>query len=377
MRGDTLIRAALGLFFLAAATALYWGYNGRAFSRANDFVPLYVAAQQVGGDHLYHPAAYYEFQQRHFGEYSKALIYSRPPFYALLLAPLAWLGSFEASYAAFTVLRAAAIGTFLFVWPRSQRADAALFLCLSFPVFVSMVNGQDVVVLLPLMALAWRLEERGKSFAAGLAFALCATKFHLLILLPAALIAQGRWGVMRGLAAGAGGLIGLSFVAGGRSWPTDYADLLRRGELHPDTHTMPNLHGLLDGLPAAATWEATAVAATIAGVALAARRGDFAYGLAAASIGSLLVSRHCYVSDLTILLPGLLAAAHMLTSPLVKVFALSWLGPILPLLLMIGRPLSYVPQVGLVLMLGALVVCKVQRAGRAKRASPAAADSAS
>ena len=207
-----------------------------------------------------------------------------------------------------------------------------------------------------------------------MAFALCASKFHLLILLPAALIAQRRWGVIRGLAAGAAALVGLSFVAGGWTWPSDYANVLLLGKLHPEPHIMPNLHGLLAGLPAATAWEIAGGMAAIAAVAYAARRGDFAFGLAAASFGSLIVSRHCYVSDLTILLPGLLGTARSLTTPLAKFLALSWLSPILPLILVTGRPLSYAAQAALPLALAAYVMSGMKSSNQSEEPAPAVAD---
>ena len=81
---------------------------------------------------------------------------------------------------------------------------------MSFPLFVGMMNGQDAVLLLPLIAWALRCSERGEDFQAGLALSLCAIKPHLLVLVPLALAVQRRWGVLRGGLAGGAVLFALS-----------------------------------------------------------------------------------------------------------------------------------------------------------------------
>ncbi len=373
---DWLARGFVCLMCLAGFTALLWGERDRITAGANDFIPLYVAATEVGGPALYDRQAYYDFQQERFGEYSDSLIYSRPPYYALLLKPLTWLGSFEAAYGVYWLLRATAIFAFLMLWPRADAADAVLYVCLSFPLISSLANGQDVAFLLPLLALALRFEGRGKPFHAGITFALCAFKFHLLILLPATLIAQKRWDVLRGLAAGAAALIAVSFAAGGWSWPSRYADILLLGELHPNPDVMPNLNGLLASLPGALGWEIAGGAATIVVVALAARRGDFALGLGAAALGSLLVSRHAYMADLVILLPGLLATAQRQGTASAKLIAFAWLGPVLPLLLVTGHPLSYIPQVALAAALAGYALLRLAGEGPVEQSRQTTADAA-
>ncbi len=365
-RGDGLGLAVVGALALILYGALYWTYASDELFGPNDFIPLYVAASEVGGPSLYDPDAYRRFQQERYGGFNESLVYSRPPYYAVLLRPFTWLGSFGASYGVYTLLRLAAIAAFLWLWPADRRQEAALFVCLSFPLFTSLLNGQDVAFLLPWITLAMRL-ERERPFAAGLAFAMCAIKFHLLILLPAALLAQRRWAVLRGLSAGAAALIGVSFLAAGSSWPGDYASVLLSNEIHPLTPNMPNLHGMLSGAPGAAAWEAVGAAAALAAVVFAARRSDFAFGLAAASLGSLIVSRHSYVADMTVLLPGLLASVGTLSTKSARFFAVAMLSPIPALFLFSGRPLAHAAQAALLCALIGYVVTAWLRHGGAKR----------
>jgi hypothetical protein len=139
--------------------------------------------------------------------------------------------------------------------------------------------------------------------------------------------------------------------------------VVRSDVIHPDLQVMPNLAGLLDGVPYAEVWTVVGAVGALAAVAATARHGSFAAGIAVATVGSLLVSGHAYVSDIVVLLPGLLALAQEPAGPPAgKLLAFVWLGPILPLLLLLGRPASYAPQVLLPLTLLALALA-VRRRG--------------
>lgn len=362
MKYDNPIRVFLGLLCAAGFTALLWSQMDRAFSGANDFMQLYVGAVEAGGPALYDPQASYRFQQKQFGAVAEAIIYVRPAYYALLLKPLTWLGSYANAHAAYTVLRLLAIVAFVLLWPKQGRWDAVMFTLMSLPLFIGLMNGQDTVFLLPLIAWSLRSAERGKDFQAGLALSLCAIKPHLLILVPVALVAQRRWGILKGGLAGGGALFVLSCVAGGIGWVGSFLAVLGDDVIHPDLQVMPNLAGLLDGVPQGELWTGVGAVAALAAVAVTARYGSFAAGIAAATVGSLLVTGHAYVSDVVVLLPGLLAVAQEPNGPPAgKFFAFVWLGPILPLLLLIGRPASYAPQVILPLTLLALAFAVKRR----------------
>jgi hypothetical protein len=365
MKYDNLIRVFLGLLCAASFAALMWSQKDRALNGANDFMQLYAGAMEAGGPALYDPETSYRFQERQFGGRAEAVIYVRPAFYALLLKPLVWLGSYTAAHAAYTLLRLLAVVGFLLLWPKQGRWDAVMFTLMSFPLFVGMMNGQDTVLLLPLIAWALRCSERGEDFQAGLALSLCAIKPHLLVLVPLALAVQRRWGVLRGGLAGGAVLFALSCVSGGIGWIGSFLAVVNSDVIHPDRRAMPNLAGLFEGLPHADLWTIAGALGAAVAVAAAARYGSFAAGIAAATIGSLLVTGHSYASDLVVLLPGMLAVAQEPTGPAAgKFLAFVWLGPILPLLLLIGRPASYAPQVLLPLTLLALAAALSRRPAR-------------
>lgn len=367
MKYDNPIRIFLGLLCAAGFAALLWGQLDRALSGENDFMQLYVGAVEVGGDGLYDPESSYRFQEEEFGAVAESTIYVRPPYYALLLKPLTRLGSYQMAYAAYTLLRLLAIIAFVLLWPRAGRWDAMMFTLMSLPLFVGMMTGQDVVLLLPLIALAFRYQEEGKGVHAGVTLSLCAIKPHLLVLIPIALVMQRRWSVLKGGLIGGAGLVALSFLAGGFGWVGSLVAVLRNGVIHPDPDKMPNLKGLLHGIPSADIWMYVGATLVVVAVAFVAQRGSFAMGIAAATVGSLLVTGHAYLADVLILLPVLLAIAQESTAGGVpKFFAFVWLGPILPLLLLLGHPAAYAPQVILPLTLVAFTLSQRMAPARAQ-----------
>jgi hypothetical protein len=266
------------------------------------------------------------------------------------LSPLG-LFEYETAYLLWVLLRVAAIIGFVMLWPAGEsKADTALFVCMSLPVFTALITGQDVLLVLPLIALAVRYEPT-RPFISGLALSLCAIKFHLFVLLPVLFVAQRRWDVVRGFAAGGAALLALSFAAGGWNWPAAYYGTLTDGRVHPGALNMPNLHGI--GMPM--PLELAACALVGFGAWFAMRRTSFEIGLAIALIGGLLVSFHAYVMDGVILLPALLAVLVRAQAEWLKLASVLMLSPLLPMMLVSGRPYSYMMQVGLALFFLALV----------------------
>jgi hypothetical protein len=329
---------------------LLYGVRERALDGSNDFMPLYVAAQVWGTEDLYKAEPYFDFQVERFGAMNESLRFTRLPFYSILLAPLG-LFEYETAYLLWVLLRVAAIAGFVMLWPAGEsKADTALFVCMSLPVFTALITGQDVLLVLPLIALALRYEP-ARPFVSGLALSLCAIKFHLFVFLPVLFLAQRRWDVGKGFAAGGAGLLALSFAAGGWSWPAAYYGTLTDGRVHPGALNMPNLHGIGLAMPL----ELAACALVAAGAWFAMRRTTFEIGMAIALIGGLLVSYHAYVMDCVILLPALLVVLVRAQAEWLKLASVLMLSPLLPMMLVSGRPYSYMMQIGLAAFFLALV----------------------
>lgn len=327
-----------GLVFGAVTVAvlLGWPVKDFFFRGQTDFVQLYVGAQQAGSARLYDAEANYEWHRRLFGVRLPAVLHSRPPFYSLLLRPLAWL-PYGAAWWLFVALNAAA-AVWVFRSVLGPASPAGALGLLYPPTYLALLWGQDVWLAAALCAAAVLLMERGRSFAAGLLFSLCAIKAHLFVLVPLALLAHRKWRVLGGGAAGGAVLVALSLLGAGAGWLPAYLKVLSNPVIHRDTAGMPNLNGLcaLLGGPVWVLPALSAVAVTLTGL-VCLRSPRLPSALAAALAGSLLVSYHAYLHDAVMLLlalallqPGHLprparAAWYLAASPLPAFLVL--LGP--------------------------------------------------
>lgn len=354
---DRVIKAVLGLLGLSFLAAIGWSAAGPALEGRNDFIPLYVAAGLSGSAELWEAERYFRFMHERFGDYGDALVWIRPPFYALLLKPLSWF-KFETAHAVWWLVRVAALLGFVALWRIPSRGDAGLFLCLSLPALAGLLQGQDVAFVLLLVAIAVRLAGARRDLPAGLALSLCAIKFHLFLLLPALLLAQRKGRILAGLAGGVAAWIALSFVAGGLDWPLRYTRVVFAQSVSPRFESMPNLHGLLAGAPIA-EWTLSVAVLLLSCVTF--RRASFQDGFAICLLGGLLISRHAYVADCLLLLPVSLVFVTGDRPAGLRFAAMLLLWPPLYLMLLAGGGLAQFAQVFLVLFwsFASAHVCRV------------------
>ncbi|MBI1355017.1 MAG: DUF2029 domain-containing protein [Acidobacteria bacterium] len=348
--------AYLGLAWMAASFAADW----EGFRRGkDDFIPVYVAARSVGRPALHDQATYYRFMIERFGEVTRygdrpenALRFIRPPAYALLLWPFG-LFDYPTAHGLWLAARIAALGVFVWLWPAERRLDALVALSLSAAALAGLLYGQDAAFLLAAVAAARRWESRGRGFAAGAALSCGAIGFHLFALVPLALLAQRRFDILRGLAAGAAVWVAACFPAGGWDWIAAYWGNLTDGAAHPGAAIMPNLHGLLDGAPGAFELEVAAAVGAAALVWAASRRGDFADALSVALPAGLLISYHAYLANFLVILPAMLIRLERPQPPWRRIFTWALLAPPAGFLLLAGRPYSYGFQLALVVWFAA------------------------
>jgi hypothetical protein len=69
---------------------------------------------------------------------------------------------------------------------------------------------------------------------------------------------------------------------------------------------MPNVHGLVAGLPHSSVWEIAGMLAVAFLTWIACRKGGFEYGLAAVLAGGVLVAPHAYIQDAAMAIPAVL-----------------------------------------------------------------------
>jgi Glycosyltransferase family 87 len=268
------------------------------------------------------------------------------PFYAALLWPLSLL-SYKTAYGVWWLLRIGALAAFVALWRIPSRADTILFTVLSLPVFASLATGQDSILLLLFIAVAFRYWEKGRDYAAGLALSLCAIKFHLFVLLPLLFWRQRLGRMAAGFGSGAAALAAVSFAVEGWRWPLDYFGVLTDGRVHPGADSMPNLHGLFAALPHGVYLEVLAAAAVVLAAWVTLRAVPFPAGFALTLIGGLLLSFHSYLMDAAILLPALLIVVSGTNRHGLKIAATLLLSPPAALLLVSHPPWSYITQAGL------------------------------
>ena len=211
--------AGIGSF---AFWTVYWFSFVRGNLRGPDFFNFYAAAKLYvtsGGAAVYDIAMQRQVELQITGQDPARFIvlpYFHPPYYTLLIAPLAFLDYRHAYYvmAAFNVVLVAVLIAILVTTSLRIRGRAALvasaMIAGFFPIFVTVLQGQsDLVVLVPLAG-AYAAWAKGRYGTAGVLSALALAKPQLLLLIPVLFIARRSW---RALGAFAGTLAGLGLVS--------------------------------------------------------------------------------------------------------------------------------------------------------------------
>lgn len=339
----------LGVIFL-----LLLGYHRRveALGAKNDFVTFYAGAKLAGTAELYSRTANVELIKKLLGE-DMGMMYIRPPFYAALLKPLAWL-PFLAAYGLFSAL---SLGSYVWFAARFTRECSALpFLsAISIPFLADLTAGQDAAFMLAILGAAILLARKKEDFSAGLVLSLCAFKPHLFLFVPVLLLIKRRWRMIGGGVAGTAGLTALGLTVNGLGSVRAWVNVLRDPWINPDASGMPNLHGFVAALNVDPRWEMV----LIVGVCLtflwmALRSDNFELLFAASLVCGLLASFHSTIVDDLVLFPVLILILS--SSDLVPLRAAAGLilTPVPYFLVLAGPPYSAMLPGSLLLMLAGM-----------------------
>ncbi len=304
-----------------------------------DFTTLYTAGKLVRsgqGHSLYRLPSQYQAGQEFAPSVQlrrQALPYIRPPFEALLLAPLTLMSYFSA-YLLWTALNAAMLVFALLLlkarFPELENiALALLFLAAAayWPIAFGLIQGQDAGLLLLICVAALVSLADGSDKRAGAFLALGLFKFHLVVPLLV-LLAIRRWRLLLGFVPVAALLGAISIAIVGVQGAVEYMRLLLRVENGSlgmvNVRNMPNLHGLIDCLPGIHDMSGLSfllvAGSSLAIFALTARRmaiksDSILHSFALASVATLLISYHDFGYDLTLLFPAVLLLACESTKP--------------------------------------------------------------
>ena len=296
-----------------------------------DFAHLYGASLLVRGgaaSRLYD----YEIQanvQQQYVPRPNPLPFNHPPFELLLFIPLSFL-PYLAAYFAWSVINLfllAAIWHFLQPHLRGlSKGQQWLLVWVSVvPVMVTLVQGQDSLLLLFLYALALRAFQSHRAFLAGGLLALGLFKFHLVLPFVVVLLLRKQRRVVLGFAAGAVLLALISLGMVGSQGAVSYAGFLlqmNQGAFEPagaelwgiHSEMMPNARGLLftlaAGLPRGVALGLLALLslAALLAAAWAWRPGTIpdksekGLQFSVALVVTLMVSYHLHLHDLTLLI---------------------------------------------------------------------------
>lgn len=328
----------LGVFLLV----LFLGQlsRNRILQGQNDFLQFYGGATLVGTGNLHSTSAMEAVHRRETGNYIPSVQFVRPDYYAVLLKPLAWL-PFSSAYWLFQSINLAAILLFLYLF--RQRRTLLWFAPICLPLWVCFANGQDVPLLLCLIALSVVCLRQRLDFLAGLLLALATFKPHFILLLPFVFAFHGRWRVIAGGITGLLGLYTLAAVVEGPDWLLRYPAVLSRPDIHPEPFGFLNLRGITSALNLPPLWlPLLSITCAMALLLLLwrTRRLPLENGLALALLGGILFSYHLGIHDCALLL--LIAALAPSLSPLESgALALSY--PLTYWLLLLDGPIPALP----------------------------------
>jgi Glycosyltransferase family 87 len=280
-------------------------------ARLHDFLNLYTGASLArdGAFAGMHAPEMQLHREQEFAPQLKELVpFVRPPFYALFLAPLAWLPFGPAFWAWLGTQAAVLAGTWAWAF-RRWGTDALIFGSMYLPTAMGIAHGQDCVLILAIVLGTYALAQREQPFFSGIVLGAGLIKFHLFLLWPIMLLIQRRWRMLAGACAAVAVEAVVSLALAGPGGITKYVALLRMTDLRhlsPSPELMINVRGLamnlgIDHIAVTGLLTAAVVILTIA----ACWNAPLCRAVAAASAGSLLVAPHVYGYDAGLLLVAL------------------------------------------------------------------------
>jgi hypothetical protein len=365
--------------------AVFWSVRESVWKGYSDFTIYYCAGTLVRrgfGHELYDNIAQFKVQREFSPDVSirlDALPYNHPPFEAAFFAPFTYV-SYPSAFALWALANLAMLISLPFLlrpnlpqlrnysWPSWVLASLGFF-----PIFFTLLQGQDAILLLFLYALTFVCFKKERDLFAGSWLALGLFKPHLILPFLLILLLQGRKKVLYGFFPVAAVLALVSIIIVGREGMLQYPryvlhleETMAGGSIAPSD--MPNLRGMLYLLQRGDSYVTVVTLALSVGVLLFAawrcRAGTSLFDLkfSLGAVATALVSYHGLGFDLSILmLPILLLANELLGKGKVRgrpdaltaaAIAVLFFSPLQLVLLMRSNRLALMGWVVLLLMCG-------------------------
>ncbi len=328
----------------------------------NDLTLVYIGARiglEHGWSHIYSLALQHDFftQLRPHAVFNDGERFVSPPPFAWLVLPLSALGAAGAVYAWLALSILALVAAWWIAAPRASpwRGVWLLAALAWYPVLYGLSLAQPDLVIVLVVAAAWRLAEARKPYLAGAVLGLSAIKPQLTLLVPVVLLFAGRWKVVAGWAAVVSILAAASLAVIGSQGLNDYRSLLAEAQ-HVANNRYFTLAFALGPGTLSYVAEAIVIAAAAAAAFLNRHSSDariFTLGLVATTLGA----TYWHLQDFTVLV--LAAWLFWRDHPpawqrwwlLVIVVAGEFAWPLTPLPLLIGLAVWFValiapPRVG-------------------------------
>jgi hypothetical protein len=285
-----------------------------------DFRNLYVAGYMVRtgqGHEIYDAAAQKTFQDKLVSRADVPLLFIRPAYQALLFVPFSLLPFLPAYFAFFTFNLAILPLSFLLVRPYLANLSRALpwlpvAMFLYIPIAAALMQGQDSIILLTLLAGALACIERDREYLAGVLVAFGLFKFQLVIPIAVLFLVWRRWRFSAGFAGAAAVLAAVSIWIAGIEQSVHYFRSMMQVSVSQSidngvplrVNIMANLHGAVHAIlgQSSLTLPLTIAASAATMIYCAIRRPHGADALLIAIPASVLVSYYLFVHDLCILL---------------------------------------------------------------------------
>jgi hypothetical protein len=333
MRAKTLKTWVLLLLAAMFAIHVSMAWNSRDLIRKGypDFTIFYSAGKILRegfGTKLYDEATQYRVQQEFAAGVSirqGPLPYNHPPFEALLFVPFTYLPYFSA-YLLWNVINLLILCSLPLLLrqhiPLIRWASSAFWLLAAlsfFPVFVTLLQGQDTIILLLLLALMFISLKKKADFSAGVWLGLGLFRFQVIMALAVLLLLNRKWKAIAGFLSAGFVLAVISIVLIGAKGAANYPSYLWLAEKQMQhgasiVSDMPNLRGFIETVlgqtvssPAVNSLIAISSIALLAAATKWKLSANVNLGFSLAIIVAILVSYHSLAHDLSVLfLPGLL-----------------------------------------------------------------------
>lgn len=356
---------SMALVFSTAMVALHvfflWGMRAQIVRGDPDFTAFYGAAKLVNaGDapQIYDPAAQFR-AQREFTANAELrhgpLRYIHPPFEALLFVPFSMF-AYPAAFVLWDVLNVVLVIVVAYVLRRSVLAgtgvrtwEVALGFFAFFPMFMNFSQGQDALLLLLFVALAYAAMKRGADFVGGVWLGMGLFRFHLIIPLVLILAYWGRRRIALGFAVAAAALFLVSVAMVGWTAIIGYPAYLWAWSSIPGFgrtpgSLLPSVMGLVTGWPgiSRAQWllrggvliASAGLLIVVAGMRRAARDPElFPLSFSCAILFSALVGYNTSAYDLALLVLPILVLGRSRAGESPHQWLRGATLPVLPLLL--------------------------------------------